>query len=287
MTRRLRTLCIAAAVAGAAFAAIQSAAKSRVPSPEAIAAHARKNFSLSPLWKVRVSPLKPGAVEGFLAGTLTIEAPQGKQDQPIFVSEDGRWYFMGAPNDLSVDPDREHLSKMKLTGVPAVGPKNAPLTLVEYSDLQCPHCKRSHDILKEKLGPYKGKIRRIFKNYPLRHMHPWALPGAIALACVGEIAPEKAAAFKAGVFAAQDEITLENSNSKFKAIARGTGLPADRFDRCLDKEESKALVLADIEEGDRVGVHGTPSIYVNGRKVRGYEWAEVRAVLDAMLEEKK
>lgn len=281
MTGRLRTVFIAAAALGAVFFALQTTAKV-APSPEAVAEHARKNFGLSPLWKVSISPLKPGAVAGFLSGTMSIEAPQGKQEQPIFVSADGRWYFVGSPHDLSVDPDRETLSKMKLRGVPSSGPDDAPLTLVEYSDLQCPHCKRSNDILKEKLGSYKGKVRRVFKNYPLRHMHPWAYRGAIALACAGKIAPQKAEPFKSGVFAAQEKITLENSSAKFKEIAKDAGIPAPRFNDCLDKEETKALVQADIEEGDRVGVHGTPALYINGRKVRGYEWPEVEAVLNAM-----
>ncbi|PCI40377.1 MAG: hypothetical protein COB53_01230 [Elusimicrobia bacterium] len=273
MNRLLRLFCIITISAGAALAA---------PSPNDIAKHARKSFSLSPLWKVNISPLKKSELPGFLSGTMSIVAPEGKQDQPIYVSEDGQWYFLGTPHNIAVDPDKDRVSKMKLTGVPGTGPANAALTMVEYSDLQCPHCKHSHDILKEKLGPYKGKIRRIFKNFPLRNMHKWANAGAVALACVGKIAPKQAAAFKSHVFAAQGDINEKNADSKLKAIALKTGLPEKSFNQCYDKKESQALVEADIAEGDRLGVRGTPSIFINGRRVRGYTWAEVEATLKAM-----
>jgi protein-disulfide isomerase len=315
-----------------AFGAGRLSAKPASVDTKSLARHVKKAFSLSPLWKVNVSSLKPSLFPGYSKGTLTIEAPQGRQDQPIFISDDGRWYFVGAAydledspvpgfkklkpaagsppppelnvsadgrfailapaQDLRVDPDAERMSKMKLTGVPSIGPKNAPLTLVEYSDLQCPHCKRSHDILKKNMSAYKGKVRRIFKNYPLTHIHPWAYRAALGLACAGKLSAKSAPAFKAGVFDLQETISTETRGKRglelhfvvdkhLKGVAKKTGLPYGKFSTCLDKEEAKALVDADIAEGDRLGVQGTPTIFVNGRRARGYEWPEIRALLDA------
>ncbi|OIO09076.1 MAG: hypothetical protein AUJ52_07165 [Elusimicrobia bacterium CG1_02_63_36] len=329
-----RRLAVALVSLAAAFLTTEATpARASSPTPDAIVRHVRKAFSLSPLWEVKVSNLKPAAMPGFLAGTLTIQAPQGSQAQPLLASADGKWYFVGAayalepspisgfktlkantdsppppdlsvssdgrfailgtPQNLDIDPDADRVSKMKLTGVPFAGPADAPLTLVEYSDMQCPHCKRAHDILKENLGAYKGKVRRIFKNYPLTNLHPWAYRAALGLACAGKLSPASVPAFESGVFDRQEDISAATANKPptivaaeadkaLKAIAAKTGLAAEKFARCLEGPEAKSLVEADIAEGDRVGVSGTPSIFINGRKTRGYEWPEVKAVLDAM-----
>ena len=317
------------ALPAAVFAAIlllavpNSSAENALPSPQKIAEHMRASFGLSPLWKVSVSELTVAPLPGYRSGTLSIEAPpHGGQDQPFLVSEDGRWYFIGAaypvvdsdmdgfkklgpakdappppdlmlsadgrfailgtPQNLSVDPDAEHRSKMKLSGAVSHGPEDAPLTLVEYSDLQCPHCKRAHDILTEKLPSYKGKVRRVFKNYPLAGPHPWAYRAALALACANGIEPKKAFTFKSAIFKAQESITEPNSKEKLLGFAKDAGLPEKRFSECLEKENFKAAVEADIAEGNALDIRGTPAIFVNGRRVRGYEWAEVEAVLNAM-----
>jgi len=281
--------------------------------------HIHKSFSTPKSMKLKVSGLKPSKVKGFLEGQLVISSPQGTQKQPLLVSEDGKWYFVGTaqplsksilpgfkkaggksapeahltpdgshlifgkPYDASVDPDEDNLSKMKLKGVPSIGPKNAKVVLVEYSDLQCPHCKRSFDILKKELPAYFGKVRRVFKNYPLTNLHDWAMDGAVAIACAGKIKPKALFSMKEMFFAEQAQIKKSNIRQKAIGFARKTGLDSKKFITCFDKKESLPLVQADVREGESIGVDGTPAIFINGRKVRGYSFPAVKELLDEFL----
>ncbi|MDE2292321.1 MAG: thioredoxin domain-containing protein [Elusimicrobia bacterium] len=283
---------------------------------EKLARHVHEAFSTPSALKITVGDFKASPVPGWLLGTLDVSEGGHSQPQPILMSADGRWYFLGAPlelkpskvpgvkgvdepglppfylldgrhavlglpQDFSKDPDASNLAKIRLKGATAEGPKDAKLTLVEFSDLECPHCRRSHEILAAELKKYPHPVRVVFKNYPLT-IHPWAFHAAVAEACAARIDPAAAEKLRDAYFSKQDDVTPENVRDKTLAFAKEAGLPEGRFKACYDGEETKEAVLADRREGDSLGVMGTPTLFINGRRVRGYEWPEVKDTLDEM-----
>lgn len=285
---------------------------------EALFRHVRRAFSLPADVDLALKDLKPSALEGWSAGTL--ELADGKQKQtihvskdgryyvlseafrltaapgpaglrgpaasdapPVQVSPDGRWFLMGEPKDLRQDPDAANRGKIRLAPEPSWGPANAPVVLVEYSDLQCPHCKSAHEILEKELPSYKDKVRWETKHYPLVNIHPWAYEAALADACAAMQSRRKAHALRSAVFREQGTIQKETLKDRVLALAKAAGLDAARLGRCLSAQESKAAVDADIAEADALGVRGTPTIFVNGRQTRGYSPESVKSVIDEML----
>lgn len=288
-----------------------------------LADHIHKAYSTPAELKLTVSDFAPSAVPGWLIGTLEVAGGPQKQSQPILLSEDGRWYLLGGlvelkpspvpgllgvsegqglppvhvmpggkhvvmavPKELGLDPDAQVLAKLKLKDAVFSGPADAAITIVEFSDLQCPHCKRSQHILDEELPKSGFKVKRVFKHYPL-DIHPWAMPAAIASTCVDKLKPSASAKYRDRFFDAQETITLETVRAKAFDFAKADAVPADAFKKCLDSEDGKKAVEAMRAEGDSIGVSGTPALFVNGRRVRGYGWPEVKAVLDEFAAVKK
>lgn len=288
-----------------------------------LADHIHKAYSTPAEMKLTVTDFLPSPVPGWLVGTLEVTGGPQKQSQPILLSEDGRWYLLGGlvelkaspvpgllgvpegqglppmhvmpggkhvvmavPKELGLDPDGEVLSKLKLKDAVFSGPADATVTLVEFSDLQCPHCKRSQTILDDELPKSGLKVKRIFKHYPL-DIHPWAMPAAIAATCVDKLKPAASAKYRDRFFDSQETITLETVRAKAFDFAKADGVDNAAFKKCLDSEDAKKAVEAMRAEGDAAGVAGTPALFVNGRRVRGYGWPEVKAVLDEFAAAKK
>ncbi len=160
----------------------------------------------------------------------------------------------------------------------ADGPKDAPITLVEFSDYQCPFCGRSQPTVLKVLEQYKGKVRHVFMDFPLTNLHPLAMPAAVASRCAEEQGhyPE----FHAKLFAEQQSLSSDN----FKKWARDLKLDGAKFDECLGSGKSDAVIGKSLEAGRRVGVSGTPGFFVNGIPIHGSQPFEVfQQTIDAEL----
>jgi len=158
----------------------------------------------------------------------------------------------------------EELSAVKI-GIahsPVLGPKDAPVTVVEFSDFQCPFCKRGHDTMDELVKKYQGKIKLVFKHQPLS-FHKQAFPAAVA----------SMAAHRQGKFWAYHDKLFENYKSLnpdlFIKIAQELKLDINKFKKDLDNEQIKGMVRADQKEASRVGADGTPTFFVNGNVIEG------------------
>jgi protein-disulfide isomerase len=143
---------------------------------------------------------------------------------------------------------------------PAFGPANAKVTLVEFSDFQCPYCSRAAVATKEVKQKYGDKVRFIFRQFPL-NFHPDAhLAAQAALAANAQ-----------GKFWAFHDLAYENQKALGRAdlekYAQQLGLDVNRFKRALDSGEFKAMVDADVKLGEEVAVNGTPTLFLNGKRV--------------------
>lgn len=158
------------------------------------------------------------------------------------------------------------------------GDPNAPVTIVEWSDFECPFCGRFYtqtygQILKDYVNTGKAKI--VFKNFPLTSIHPDAMPAAIAAECAGN----------QGKFFEMHNKLFENQQSlgtdNYKKWAKDLGLDTAKFNSCYDNKETQAKIQADQIEGEKLGIRGTPGFIINGQTISG---AQPYAVFQAAIE---
>ncbi|MGA8029225.1 MAG: thioredoxin domain-containing protein [Bryobacteraceae bacterium] len=163
------------------------------------------------------------------------------------------------------------------TGSPSMGPDHAQITLVEFSDFQCPYCAAAVPQISALLKAYPEKVRLIFKEFPLE-MHSQA-----DLAAAAAIAAHKQGKFWAmhdAMFANRNDLSRKN----LLALAKQNGLDVDRFETDIDSTDVRETVVRDVQDGNTAGVQGTPTLFVNGQRYNGaIVFASLKPVLDAQL----
>jgi protein-disulfide isomerase len=148
-------------------------------------------------------------------------------------------------------------------GFPSKGPANAAVTIVEFSDFECPYCGGFYPTLKEIEKNYKDRIRIVYRQFPLTSIHPRAMKAAEASLCAndqGQFWQMHDAMFT-------DQKNLEVSDLKEKAAK--LSLNTGTFNTCLDSSKYASIIKNEILEGAKVGVNGTPSMFINGRFLSG------------------
>jgi protein-disulfide isomerase len=188
----------------------------------------------------------------------------GVENGTVYVTKDGRFMVRGEIRDMSKDPFAETRSKLKLSDSPSVGPTNAGLTVVEFSDFECPHCQEMYSILKT-VEPEFPQVRFVYKNFPLEQIHPWAMTAALAGRCVYKQSNSAFMKYQDTIFTNQDAITADNAWDQVTQAAVSAGLTADALHSCMTAPETKAAVEADITEGKSLQVESTPTFFINGR----------------------
>src|SRR5258708_12846098 len=163
---------------------------------------------------------------------------------------------------------------------PARGPANAPVTLVEFSDFQCPFCGREFPVIERLMKEYDGKVRLVFRNYPL-DFHPFAEKAAEAGACAAD--QGKFWELHDKMFVNQQKLAVED----LKSYAKSVGVDASKFDKCLDSGEKKTDVDADQKAGNEAGVNGTPAFFINGIFINGAQpYEQFKQTVDRELKKK-
>lgn len=162
---------------------------------------------------------------------------------------------------------------------PSVGPANAPVTIVEFSDFQCPYCKLSVPMIKEILAKYPGKVKVVYRDYPGPN-HPHAQQAAEAAQCAAE--QGKFWEYHDSLFDRQGPGTGWN----FTELAKDIGLNQDPFATCLNTGRYREEVAKDLHDGLKLGVTSTPTFFINGRPLVGAQpFAEFQAVIDRLLKQ--
>ena len=230
--------------------------------------HQQFGYQADLTWKI--SGIRPSPVEGLAEVTVVLASPQGQQLTKFYVAPDGKHALVGEIIPFGAkpfDPAKNLLDK-GITG-PERGPKNAAVTLVEFGDLQCPACKAAQPTI-EALVAAEPNARFVFQNFPLE-MHNWAAKGAAYADCVGRASNDAFWKFVSKTYETQSDITAETADEKLTAIAEGAGVKGAEIAACALKPETKAHVDASIALGKSVDVTGTPTLYINGRKVGSFD----------------
>lgn len=251
----------------------------------ALEKHLRAMLSVDPRMKIEVGEAKMSDVAGLLAVPVTV----GNGSYLVYMTPDEKKYIWGNLNDMSIDPDRSKMEKIKLTGVWSKGSKSAPVTIVEYTDLQCPYCSRAHEGLSDDLYKKytKDQVRVVFKHYPLP-MHNWAENAAVAAECAGQQTPDAFWKMTDFFFKNQPTLTKETVTQKSLEQAGNINLSVSKFQKCLSEVEPFNRVRADKQEGTDLGVASTPTLFINGRQHRGFsKFEDLQPLIDEKLDEAK
>jgi len=271
-------------------AALQGLLRERMVAAEAEAAGQTPEEYLAAELESRIGEVTAAEVDAFFAENQA-RMPPGRTKEQIepqirqFLAQQKRAeaeqaFYSGLEVKHQVtstlEPPR---TEVAATG-PAKGPDSAPVTIVEFSDFECPYCSRVNPTLAQVRETYGDKVRIVFRQFPL-DMHPNARKAAEASLCAQD--QGKFWEMHDAMFADQRNLGVD----ALKAKAQSLGLNAESFGQCLDSGEYADEVAADLRAGVEAGVSGTPAMFINGIPLSGaVPYEQVAEVIDAELERK-
>ena len=239
-----------------------------LPTEETVDSFLSQMFGYDPTVTWKVADIRPSEVPGLAEVSIVITNPQGSNQNRLLVSGDGKHAITGDILPFGARPFDDARAKLEngLNG-PAKGPAKAPVTIVEFSDMQCPHCAKAAPAIDELLA-LEPEAHFIFQNFPLP-AHDWAEKAAGYVDCVGRASNDAVWKFIQKAFDEQANITEANADEKLKAIATASGANAGEIAACATTPATKTRVEASLALGRSVGVTGTPTLFINGRSVPG------------------
>ncbi len=269
----LLSFCIAAGLAAQEHAAAPAKSAGtkpeQLPSKATVESFLKHWFGYDPSINATVGDIGPSEVPGVAKVVVEVGTGADRKSMVLYVAPDQKHAFVGDVIPFGADPfahDRQLLTK-STSGI-AKGPANAALTIVEFSDLECPHCKAAQPTVDRLLADFPN-ARFVFQQFPLEAVHPWALKAAEWAECVGRENNAAYWKFVQTVYDDQLNIDPQNADAKLKDHAVAAGAPAGPTQACVANPETARRVNQSIELGKEVGVSGTPTLFINGRKIVG------------------
>jgi protein-disulfide isomerase len=170
-------------------------------------------------------------------------------------------------------------SPVPIEGAPARGASASWVTIVEFTDFECPYCGSAEPTMRQLLQSYPDDVKLVVRNFPLS-MHPYAQGAAVAAQCAYDQDPDKYWAYHDRLFAQQTALAA----SDLDQAAADLGLDVNAWRTCVQGSEAPAQVAADVQLGSRFGVDGTPTFFVNGLELPGaYPYGTFRSLVDSEL----
>jgi protein-disulfide isomerase len=228
----------------------------------------RHYYALGPEITITVGTPKEIGTSGLMETPVDVKTPEGSEKVNMFLTKDGRYLIRGEVSDLTSDPLAEARSKIITANSPALGNPNAPITLVEYSDFQCPVCRSLHDALRGLLPNYP-QVKVVFKDFPLETLHPWARTAALAGRCAYQQDSKAFWKLYDLIYDNQELISAANAYDKMLDFAGQAGVNQGTFKACLSSPEAAQAIDASVANGNLLEVHSTPTVFVNGRRIVG------------------
>jgi protein-disulfide isomerase len=232
----------------------------------------RSQFNVPPEYDISLGGKTKSDIPDFdnLPVTFT---HNGKQTTVTFLlSKDGNTLARLEKFDISKDPQSIYsLSKRPVRGNP-----DAKVTVVNYDDLQCPYCARMHEeLFPTTLDHYKGLVRFVYKDYPLTEIHPWAMHASVNANCLADESNDAYWKFVDYTHSHGEEINGNRQNPKqafdvldkaARDLATEAKVNLPKLNECLAKQDESAI-RASMREGEKLGIEGTPQLYVDGERV--------------------
>jgi len=252
-------------------------AQLKAPTNAEVDAALKRIYGYDPSIQWKIVRMRPSMVPGMNEVFLLLKG----EFHHLFLTADGRFAIDGSMQPFGQDPYAGVRDRLKAADGVALGPAVPAVTLVEFSDLQCPHCKEAQPVL-EKLASDFPKMRIVVQQYPLSPAHPWAMKAAQYADCVGRMDSSAAWKFIAAVYENQGGIAVATADDKLRELTSAAGLDAGKVTACAAEPATEARIKKSMALGDSVGVLGTPAIYVNGRLLEnlvGIPYEQVKAMV--------
>jgi protein-disulfide isomerase len=254
-----------AAVPGAVSAATDPARDA------ALKTFLQKHFKIPNPDLIKLGPPIETPIKGVFARPLVVSNDQGQSiSTTLFYDRDATKAIIGQYLDLGAEPwGRMNMSAVHVSDNPTLGPADAPITIVEFADFECPFCAHAFSVLETMVNTtHKGQIKVVFKNYPL-NVHPWAVKAAEAAECARLQNPTTFWDFARYFYSNQGSINPKNVQEHIDKEAAKLGLDAPSLKACMESPAASDHVKQDQADGNAIKVSSTPTFFVNGIPVVG------------------
>lgn len=253
----------------------------------ALKTYLQKHFKIVNPDFITLGPAIKSPIDGLIARQLTVRNEQGQTaGATLFLdANESKGIVGGQYIDIGGEPwGRVNMGAVALDDRPVLGAADAPVTIVEFADFECPFCAHAFSIMETLVNTtYKGKVKLIYKNYPL-NAHPWAMKAAEAAECARLQNPAAFWDFARYFYANQGSINIKNIQDNVDKVARQQKLDAPSLKACMDNPQTEAHIKQDQNDGNSIHVSSTPTFFVNGIPIVGLaDNKTIDFVIDAEL----
>lgn len=239
-----------------------------LPSSAQVEAALKRTLGYDPGLSWQVVDVRPSALPGLVELLVSINKQQPVR---IYWSLEEQQAIVGELIPFGPNPFEPARQKLRAADGPSRGSANAVISIVDFSDLECPHCKAAQPVL-EKLAVEFPQVRLVFQQFPLpESLHPWAMKAALYADCAARMdSPGKDAFWKYvdAIFENQGAIAAPIADDKLKELATGAGLNAQKVADCASALDTQARVKKSMELGQALDVNETPTVFINGRRIK-------------------
>ena len=233
--------------------------------------------------KIEVGDPAPSAYAGVWRVPVHISLGEQQRDRTYYLLADGR-VVSGSVWDLSKTPFLDTLEQLQGNG-PAFGPLSAKVTIVVFSDFQCPYCRQLASTLRTNIPKqYPNDVRVVFADFPLDPIHKWARASAEAAHCMTDGNPDAFWAFHDWIFEHQGEVNEANLRDKMLAYGKSKGMDTVKIGACMQTRATADEVERSATLGHVLQVQETPTMFINGRLLNGaLPWDTLQSVIKIEL----
>jgi protein-disulfide isomerase len=237
-----------------------------LPGPAQVDAALKRTLGYDTALSWQVVDIRPSGIPDVAEIIVSINKQEPIR---IYWSSATQMAIIGNMMPFGPNPFAEARAKLQSATGPSQGSQNAVVSIVDFSDLQCPHCKAAQPIL-EKLVADFPQVRLVFEQFPLpATLHPWAMKAALYADCAARMDNQAFWKYVDAVFENQGGIATATADEKLKELATASGLDAAKVAACSTTVETEARVRKSLELGQSLNVNSTPSVFINGRLLPG------------------
>jgi len=245
----------------------------------------RNLFTWGPDYKLKLGSLAPSPAPDFYTLPIEVTYKGQSENATFYLSKDGKVFIRGDMLDTASDPFARNRAHLHIDNDPAQGPANARVTIVEFSDFECPHCREVHKEL-QTVETHYPQIRLVFKDFPLTEIHPWSETASLGARCAFMQSPSSFWKMYDLIFDNQDLISADNVYDQIVGYAGQIGLDTNSLKACMSSPEAKKAVDANHADGVALDVNSTPTLFINGRRLVGGDVETIEQFINFELAQK-